>query len=136
MPQYSDIAGRGIAPAALVNDGIDVTASATGAAGALAPAIPAVAGARNYLTSFEITGGGATAASIITVTVTGLLGGTITFYIAVPAGATVGITPLTVRFDRPLPASADNTAITLNVASFGAGNTNAAAVIHGFYRVA
>src|SRR5262249_25113551 len=31
-----------------------------------------------------------------------------------------------------IPATGPNVAITLNVPSFGAGNTNAAAVIHGF----
>lgn len=134
MAKYNDIDGHGLQPVAAVADGVDVTAAATGAAGALAPALAAVAGARNFLTAFEVTGGGATGASVIDVTVTGLLGGTVTYNLAIPAGAAVGITPLVCRFPRPLPASADNTAITLNVPSFGAGNTKAAAAIHGFYR--
>lgn len=134
MAKYNDIDGHGLQPVAAISDGIDVTAGATAAAGAMAPALAAVAGARNFLTAFEVTGGGATGASVIDVTITGLLGGTITYNIAVPAGATAGITPLVVDFSRPLPASADNTAITLNVPSFGAGNTKAASAIHGFYR--
>jgi hypothetical protein len=41
-----------------------------------------------YLTGFEVTGAGATGASVIAVTVTGLAGGTMTYNIAIPAGAT------------------------------------------------
>jgi len=111
--------------------GTDVTGSATGAASALAPALPAVSGKTNYVTGFEVTGAGATAASVIAVTLTGTITGTLNYRIAIPAGATVGIVPLIVVFARPIPASAANTAITLNVASFGAGSTDAAATIHG-----
>ena len=39
-----------------------------------------------------------------------------------------------VRFPQPLPASAVNTAITVTVPSFGAGNTNAAVVVYGFMK--
>lgn len=108
--------------------------SATGAAAAIAPAIAAIGGTWNYLTGILVTGAGATAASVITVTVTGCVGGTLSFNIAVPAGAAVGITPLLLMFPRPIPATGPNLAITLNVPSFGAGNTNVAAVIFGFRR--
>ena len=60
--------------------------------------------------------------------------GTKTYDIAVPVGATLGITPLVVEFVRPIPASGLNTAIAINVPSFGAGNTLVAATIHGFQR--
>lgn len=86
---------------------------------------------RTYIAGFCISGGGATAASIITVTVTGLTN-TLSFSVPVPAGATAGVLPLVVNFDPPLPASADNTAIVVNVPSFGAGNTAAAATAWGF----
>jgi hypothetical protein len=98
----------------------------------MAPAIAAVSGSTNYTTGFEITGNGATAASSIAVTLTGILGGTATYYIQIPAGAGTAITPFIVRWDRPIPASATNTAITLNVPSFGAGNLQAACTLHGF----
>lgn len=111
---------------------VDVINSATGAAAAIAATLPAVAGHTNYLAGFEVTGAGATAASVIAVTVTGVVGGTITYYIAVPAGVTTSITPLVVEFSRPLAASGPNVAIAVNVASFGAGNTSAAVVAHGF----
>lgn len=112
----------------------DVLTVATGAAAALAPALPAVAGKTNYLTHFTVDGLGATAASVITVTITGLRGGTITRHLSVPAGATTAIAPLSADFARGRPASAANTAVTLNVPSFGAGNTSAVAQIHGFTR--
>ena len=68
-----------------------------------------------------------------TVTVTGLAIGTLSFKLAIPAGATVGVTALNVRFGEGLSASAVNTAITLNVPSFGVGNTDAAAALWGDY---
>jgi hypothetical protein len=110
-----------------------VNASANGAAGAIAATLAAVASRTNYLTGFEITSGGATAASLVDVTVTGLLGGTATYVLAVVAGATLGNQPLCVQFDPPIPASAVNTAIAVNVPSLGAGNTKARVVAHGFY---
>lgn len=51
-----------------------------------------------------------------------------------PLGATAALTSLIVAYTRPIPASAVNTAITVNVPSFGAGNTNAAVTAHGFQR--
>lgn len=109
-----------------------VIAGATGVAGAIAATLAAVSAKTNYLAGFEITGSGATAASVITVTVTGLLGGTRSYKITVPAGVTAAVAPLIVAFDPPLPGSAVNTAIAVNVPSFGAGNTDAAVVAHGF----
>lgn len=132
MPQYTDPAGRGVNPIAVANAGLDVHTPATAAAGAMAPAIAAVTGSTGYCTGFEITGAGATAASVITVTLTGLNGGTMSFKIAIPAGAAVAVAPLIVKWDRPIPAASSGGAITLNVPSFGAGNTDAAAVLHGF----
>ena len=92
----------------------------------------AVVGLTNFLTGFEVTGGGATGALAIDATITGLLEGTLHFGISVPAGAGLSIAPLLVEFARPRPASAPNTAIVLTVPSFGAGNTIASAAIHGY----
>ncbi len=83
-----------------------------------------------YLTGFEVTGAGATAGNVVTVTVTGTVSGTLSYVFAVPIGATVGVAPLAVEFASPIPASAVNTAV--DVPSFGAGNTAAAVVAHGF----
>ena len=127
--------GVGVVPAQAYGRGqTPVTASSTGAATALTATLPAVSGKTNYLAGFEITGGGATAASLVTVTITGTLGGTMSYVVAVPAGATTGIVPLLFDFNPNIPASAANTAITVNVPSFGAGNTAAAVVVHGFYQ--
>lgn len=109
-----------------------LTASATGAAGAIAATLAAAANNLTYITGFQVTGGGATAGSIIVVTVTGVKGGTMSYEFAVPAGVALGATPLEVTFDNPIPASAVNTAIAVNVPSFGAGNTNAAVSVQGF----
>jgi hypothetical protein len=116
------------------SSGTDLTASATGAATALTATLPGTAGRTTFITGFEITGAGATAASNILVTVTGTISGTLNYYLTVPAGATTSITPLVVEFARPIPASAANTAIVVNVPSFGSGNTAAAVTAHGFTR--
>ncbi len=108
-----------------------LSASQTGAASALSPTL--TTDGTNFLTctGFAITGGGATAASLVTATLTGATGGTLSYVIAVPAGVTLGITPLVVQFDPPLVSASNNTSIVLNVPSFGAGNTAAAANLQG-----
>lgn len=121
------------APSVASIAGTSVNASSGNVAAAAAVAtLPAVASRTTYITGFEITGAGATAGSVVLATLTGLLGGTATYAVAVPAGVLVGVTPLVVQFSRPMPASAVNTAITLTLPSLGAGNTNAAVVAHGF----
>jgi hypothetical protein len=111
-----------------------VTAASGNVANASAAAtLAAVSGKTNYVTGFTITAGGSTGAALVSATLTGLLGGTATYTYATPAGATVGATPLTVKFGIPVPASAANTAITLTLPALGAGNTNAAVSIQGFY---
>lgn len=107
-------------------------ASGNVAATATTATLAGAASKTTYISGFEVTGAGATAASVIQVTVTGLSGGTETYIMAIPAGATAGVTPLLVQFVPAVPASAANTAIVVNVPSFGAGNTNAAVVAHGF----
>lgn len=108
-------------------------ASGNVAAAVASAALPAVAGRINFLTALEITGSGATAGLVVLATVVGLAGGTMTYVVSVPAGVLIGATPYFMRFSIPLMASAANTAITLSVPSFGAGNTNAAVAIHGFH---
>lgn len=111
-----------------------VNAASGNVANAVATAtLAAVAGKTNYVTGFEITAGGATAAALVAATLTGILGGTATYIYAAPAGAAVGATPLIVQFQTPIPASAVNTAIAISLPALGAGNTNAAVAIHGFY---
>jgi hypothetical protein len=107
--------------------------SATTAAAANNQSIPAKVGKTAYISGFEITGLGATAAVGVAVTVTGVQGGTLQYTIAAVAGATLINTPLVVAFNPPLPASATNTAITVNVPTYGAGNTRSCNTVRGFY---
>ena len=110
-----------------------LSAASGNVANASAVATLAAAAAKfTYITGFQITGGGATAGSLILVTVTGCAGGTLTFVFAVPAGAVMGAVPLDVQFPKPLKSAAANTAIVVTAPAFGLGNTNAAAVAHGY----
>ena len=110
-----------------------VTASSGNVANAsAAAALPAVAGKTNYVTGITITAGGATAAALVNATLTGVIGGTMTYTFGTPVGATVAATPFTFQFYPPVAASAVNTAITLTLPALGAGNTNAAVTIQGF----
>jgi hypothetical protein len=102
------------------------------AAAAATATLAALAAKFTYLTQLDFTGAGATAASVVTGTITGLLGGTRSFTIAVPAGVAVGITPLALNFIPPLQGSAVNTAIVVSVPSLGVGNTNATLNAQGF----
>lgn len=137
--------GRGVAiPAVMMVDsagnevaagGVAVAASSGNVANAIATAtIAAVAAKTNYLTGFSITFSGATAASVVLATITGLLGGTISYVIAVPAGAAVGGQPLAVDLAIPHPASAPNAAIAVSLPALGAGNTNAVVNIRGIQK--
>jgi hypothetical protein len=113
--------------------GNSILASSGNVANAVATAtLAAAAGKTNYLSGFEITGAGATAASVVVATVTGLLGGTLSYVISVVAGATLGNAPLVVEFDSPIAATAVNTAIAVSCPALGAGNTNCVANAHGY----
>ena len=94
--------------------------------------LPGVAGKTTYITGFAITGGGATAASLVSATLAGLLSGTATYTIGAVAGVLLSNSALVVNFSVPLPASALNTAIVLTVPALGAGNTNSAVSAQGF----
>jgi hypothetical protein len=111
--------------------GTILTAGANVAAAANNQTLTSAANKLAYLAGFAVTGLGATAAASITITTTGLATN-LSFVLPIPAGATVGVSPLVVQFDPPLPASAVNTNIVLNVPSFGAGNTTASASAWGF----
>ena len=97
-------------------------------------------GLRAYLQHVTVSGAGATAGSVVSMTVTGLMGGTQTFNIEVPAGVTTGIGASNagvINFDfgpsgAGLPGAAINTAIVVTVPAFGSGNTNAAVNANGF----
>lgn len=122
-----------VSSAAMPSTSTAVTSSSGNVAAASAVGtLPAVAGRTNYISGFQITGAGATAASVVVATLVGIISGTASYVVAVPAGAAVGISPIDVRFTTPVPASAVNTAIVLTLPSLGAGNTNAAVSVQGF----
>lgn len=110
-----------------------VTSSSGNVANANAVAtLAGVAGKTTYCTGFQITGGGATAAVLVSATLAGLLGGTATYTCGAVVGATLLNAELSITFDPPLPASAVNTAIVLTLPALGIGNTNAAVSAQGF----
>lgn len=86
-----------------------------------------------YLSGFEVTGSGATAGLPVTVTVTGVLGGTLSYTYNFAPGVLVGNTPLSVQFNPPLPASAVNTPIVVTCPASGTGGTNNTVVAHGYH---
>lgn len=92
------------------------------------------AGKTTYISGLTITGSGATAASVVTAALSGLLGGTLSFTVSAPVGVAVGFAPIVISFNPPLPASTLNTAIVLTLPALGAGNTNAAVSAWGYQR--
>ncbi len=118
----------------------NITPQVNGASGAAqqnVATLPATANRTQYLEGFDITGSGATSATVIEVSVTGLKGGTIKYECPIVAGVNLAAFPLSgpiysIRFPEPLPASGTNIAISVTVPSFGSGNTNASVVAYGF----
>lgn len=111
-----------------------INVSSSGGAQANTVTLPAGGvGVTTWVTGFEVTGMGATAQATLDVTLGGVSGAPLHYVLLVPAGVTTEVDGLTVELAAPgIPANAANTAITLTVPSFGAGNTNAAATIHGY----
>jgi len=109
-----------------------VVGNGTGSASTAIATLTAVASKTTYIAGFIVTGLGATAASVVTVVISGLLGGSYTTYMTVVAGATTSCVPLVIEFATPLAASAVNTNIVVTASSFGAGNTSSAVSAHGY----
>src|SRR5262245_39395280 len=77
--------------------------SLTGGSGNVANAtanatLAGAAGQLTFISGFEITAGGASAAACVTATVSGTLGGTLTYVFCAPQGVAVAATPLVVPF--------------------------------------
>lgn len=112
----------------MVNATSGVVSNATATA-----TMSAQASAKNYLTSFEVTGLGATAAGSVTATVAINASTVASYVIAIPAGVTTGITPLVVTFSPPLVTSAVNQTIAVSVPAAGSGNTAMVVNAHGWF---
>ncbi len=99
--------------------------------------LTAVAGKTTWIEGFDLQATGATGTSNVSLTITGLLGGTITIGVNVPAGATVLLnagapTGLSYRFPTPLPASGQNVNIVVSIPTLGSGNLFANLTAYGF----
>ena len=85
-----------------------------------------------FICGFSATGAGATAATAVNATITGVIGGTMTYVFAVPAGVDVPAQGLSVQFYPCIPTTAINTAIIVSMPSLGTGNAHAAMVAWGY----
>lgn len=111
---------------------VPVEVSSGNVANAAATAtLPAAVGKTTWLTGFEVTGAGATAALVVAVTVTGPAN-TLTYIYAAALGVAVENVPLLVQFPKPIPGAAANTAVVVTCPALGAGNTNNAVSAHGY----
>ena len=120
------------APNGDIIDSFVTNSSGNVAAAAATATLTSAAAKLAWITGFLITASGATGALVVLVTVTGVIGGTMTFVFTFPAGVAVAANPLAVNFPQPIPASGQNTNIVVSCPSGGSGNTNAAAVAMGF----
>ena len=122
-------------PIAIPPNAVFQTNSSGNAANAAANAsFNAVAGVTNYLLGIAFTGSGSTAGLVVNQSISGLIGGTMTFVFTAPTGVLAGANPLVLTFWPAIPASAVNTQIAAQLPALGAGSTNAAVVMWG-YRV-
>lgn len=116
---------------------IPVTASATGTTGAITATLAAQPGKTTFLCGLYFTGTNATAANTATsVTVTGTIGGTMTFgFPTLAAAATVPPTiPVDEAFLPCIASTSVNTAIVVNGPALGAGSTLTTVTAWGFYQ--
>lgn len=116
-------------------DAVPITASSGNVANATATAtLTCPAGKTMFIGGFVVTGSGATAGAVVSITITGVVGGTQTYIYTAATGAAVGNTPLAFDFPFAIPATAMNTNIVVSCPALGAGNTNNAVVAYGYSR--
>jgi hypothetical protein len=95
--------------------------------------LAAKTGQTAYLTGIQVTAAGATAASTVTLSVTGLQGGTMSYVFNFPVGVNVAALNLLETFYPALQASGPGVAIVATLPAGGAGNTAASVNLQGFY---
>ena len=99
-----------------------------------AATLAGTAGKTTYIKGFVVSGAGATVGLPVTVTVTNLAVGGVTFsftYCAT-AGALLANTPLIVSFPAGVPASGSNTSIVASCPALGLGNTSNSVNVWGY----
>lgn len=135
LPNISDAAGDLYVAGPYAASQTALTAhSGNAAASTAAATLTGTSTTTVYISGFQCTGGGATLGSVVNVTVTGPLGGTMTYSFAAVAGVLLADAPLIVNFNPAVPASAVNTTIVVSMPSLGTGNTNASCNAQGFYQ--
>lgn len=107
--------------------------SASAVAASCTASIGAVTNQSIFLCGIYINGTGATGASVVTATLTGLTVGTLNIQIPVPAaaGGVVPGLPIVINFPVPM-VGVNNSAVALAVPSFGAGSTGQSCMLWGF----
>ena len=115
---------------------IPITASASGTTGAVTATIAAQISKTAVICGFYYAGSNATSAQNGSVTVTGVVGGTMSFgYPTLAQGANVPTTiPVDEAFLPCVPATSVNVAITVNGPALGAGAPLATVTVWGFYQ--
>ena len=68
----------------------------------------------------------------MSVTITGLLGGTLTYTYVAVAGVLLANQALIVFLPKPIPASGPNVNIVVSCPTLGSGNTNNTVNAHGY----
>jgi hypothetical protein len=119
--------------AVAISPGTPITATSGNIAAATATAtLAAVSNQTTYISGFQITGSGAAAGLPVICTVTGVVGGPLSYIYSAAAGVLVENTPLIVQYDPPIPATAVNVAIVVSCPTLGSGNTNNSVNAQGF----
>jgi hypothetical protein len=112
-----------------------ITASSGNVAnGACVVQLGGSAGKRTFLTGFQATASGATAANVVTLTIVGVAGGLGTLYYSFtfPAGVGLSAEPLNIIFDPPLVSATVAGPFIATLPAGGSGNLNACVNLTGF----
>jgi hypothetical protein len=123
----------GVAPidSAEGGPGVPIAATAQGGNTSNAATLTAVAGSTTYLKRGLIIVGGATAGAAFVATLTGLIGGTLSFPVETPVGATAPIVVIPLDFGEGFEAATPASNIVLTLPALGAGNTTAGVFLWG-----
>lgn len=109
-----------------------ITGVGSGSNAVITGTLAGVGGKTTYIVGFEITGAGAIVGLPVTVTVTGILGGTLSYTYAAIAGVLLGNGPLIVDYGMGLPSAALGGNIVVSCPALGLGNTANTVVVRGY----